>query len=110
VRRYRGLLSVSQPRPLSSPFLPTNPETKGETNMSKKDKKRREQEVSEPQTTTYLEAFVDGKWQRIEAFATDDATAIRALIKHRDANPTARTRITNSEFRVLLDLPATGQP
>jgi hypothetical protein len=76
----------------------------------KKDRKReREQEVTEQQTTTYLEAFVDGKWQRIETFATDDAAPIRALIKHRDANPTARTRITNSEFRVLLDLPPVGQ-
>jgi len=60
-------------------------------------------------TKTYLEVFADGKWKSVEDFPEDDGRALRAFVKQRDANPTARYRITNEAAQVLLDLPPVGQ-
>jgi hypothetical protein len=58
----------------------------------------------QPTTKCYVEQMKDGRWQTVAA-CTDDAKALRALLKARDADPKARLRITNEAAKVLLDVP-----
>jgi hypothetical protein len=77
---------------------------------AKKEARRRaaaEAATTERPVTCYLEARVNGKWTRIDAFP-DDTVALRKLVAYRDANASQHVRITNSDFKVVLDVPATG--
>jgi hypothetical protein len=79
--------------------------------MGKKGKKRREreQEVTEPpQITEYLEIFAKGRWTKLQEFKGDTA-ALKALVAYRDKDASAHLRITNDAFKVVLDVPPTGQ-
>jgi hypothetical protein len=75
----------------------------------KKDRKQeREQQATEPQITAYLEIYSKGRWTKVNEFV-DDAVALKALVAHRDKDASAHLRITNTAYRVLLDVPAVGQ-
>ena len=77
--------------------------------MGKKKKMREAAAAAaERPVTCYLEAKVNGKWTRIDSYP-DDTIALRKLVAYRDTNASQHVRITNSDFKVVLDVAPIGQ-
>ena len=60
--------------------------------------------MSDEPTKLYLEVRgADGRWTTAGTFDESDPRALRALVKARDTDPTARVRLTNDKAQVVLD-------
>jgi hypothetical protein len=61
--------------------------------------------MSDEPTKLYLEVRgADGRWTTTASFNEEDPQALRALVKARDTDPTARVRLTNDRAQVVLDI------